>query len=80
MAFKKPEKPTDWKIQVTLDRKALLEDITRLTRILARQRVAVTVSASSREEAEEKAKEHLMQHIEVPWCYVKALNPRRLPT
>lgn len=74
------EGPTDWTVQVTLNRKALVEDITRLTMILARQRVAVIVSASSREEAEEKAKEHLMRHVEVPWCYVKALNPRRLPT
>jgi len=74
------ERPTDWKVQVTLDRKALAEDIIRLTRILARQRVAVIVSASSREEAEEKAKDHLLLQAGISKFYTKALNPRRLPT
>ena len=74
------EEPTDWMVQVTLDRRALAKDITRLTMILARQRVAVLVSASSREEAEEKAKTQLQRSLKTPLCYVKALNPRRLPT
>jgi len=45
------EEPTDWRIQVILDRKALVEDIDKLLHILARQRVIVIISASSREEA-----------------------------
>ena len=74
------EAPSDWKVQVTLDRKALVDDIAKLVRMLARQRVAVIVSASSREEALEEARGRLLLHVGVPACYVKALTPRRLPT
>ena len=72
------EEPTDWKVQVTLDRVALAKDITTLVRILEQQRVTVIVSASSREEAEEKAKAHLQRSLKAPACYVKALTPRRM--
>ncbi len=74
------EEPTDWMVQVTLDRRALAKDIDTLVHILARQRVAVLVSASSREEAEEKAKAQLQRSLKTPLCYVKALTPRKLPT
>lgn len=74
------EESTDWKVDITLDRGALVRDIDTLVHILARQRVFCTVHASNSKEAEEKAKEHLMRNIKVPWCYVKALNARRLPT
>jgi len=74
------EELTDWKVQVVLDRKALVEDITKLAQILARQRVAVIVSASSRELAEEKARVYLPLHAGISWCYVKSLSSRRLPT
>ena len=74
------EAPSDWKIEITLNRKALTEDIIRLTRILARQRIPIIVSASSLGEAEEKAREHLIRHGGLPLCYVKAMTPRRLPT
>ena len=74
------EESTDWKIQVVLDRKAIVEDITKLAQILARQRVIITVSASSREEALKKAEEHLHRYSSIPTVYVKALHPRKLPT
>lgn len=74
------EAPTDWKVQVILDRKAIVEDITRLAQILARQRVAVIVSASNSEEAIDKARAHLELHAEISESYMKAFNPRRLPT
>ena len=74
------EKPTDWRVKVTLDREALAEDIDKLVRILARQRVAVIVSASSREEALEKGREHLQRHNGISGIYIKDLQPRRLPT
>lgn len=74
------EESTDWKIQVVLDRKALVEDIAKMTKILARQRVIITVSASSREEALKKAEEHLQRYSGIPTVYVKTLHPRKLPT
>jgi hypothetical protein len=74
------EAPSDWKVQVVLDKKAIVEDITKLAQILARQRLAVIVSASSREEAEEKAKNHLLLHAGISEAYLKAYNSRRLPT
>jgi hypothetical protein len=74
------EEPTDWSVQVTLDRKALVEEITKLVQILALQRKAVIVFASSGEEASVKAKEHLQRYPGIPLGYIKALHPRRLPT
>jgi hypothetical protein len=74
------EAPSDWKVQVTLDRKAIVEDIDRLVRMLARQRVAVTVSAWNDEEAIAKARAHLELHSDISEAYMKAFNPRRLPT
>ena len=74
------EEPMDWRIQVVLDRRALVEDIDKLVRILARQRVIVTVSALSREEALKKSEEHLQRISGIPTVYVKAMHPRKLPT
>ena len=74
------EGPTDWKVQVTLDRKALVEDITKLVQILARERIYYTVAASSRSEAMEKAKACVQRIGGVPACYVRSLDPRKLPT
>ena len=74
------EEPTDWKVQVVLDRRAIVEDITKLAQILARERIYYTVAASSREEAIEKAKVCLQRHVGVPACYVRSFHPRRLPT
>jgi hypothetical protein len=74
------EAPSDWKVQVTLDRKAIVEDITKLVKMLAQQRWAVIVSASSSKEAIEKASLHLMVHSGVSPLYTKVFNPRRLPT
>jgi hypothetical protein len=74
------EKPTDWRIQVVLDRKALVEDIDKLTKILARQRTYCTVSAVNEAEALKKAEEHLKLYSGIPTVYVKAMHPRRLPT
>ena len=74
------EEPTDWKVQVTLDRKALVEDITKLAQILARQRVAVTVSAVNEADALKKAEEHLQRISGIPTVYVKAMHPIKLPT
>ena len=72
------EKPTDWKVAVDLDRRALVEDIDKLVRILARQRVAVTVSAVSEAEALKKAEEHLRLYSGIPKVYVKAMHPRKV--
>ena len=71
---------TDWKVQVILDRDTLVADIAKLAKILARQRVAVMVSASNREDAEERAKQYLRLYIGIPEVYLKTLHPRRLPT
>jgi len=71
---------TDWKVQAILDRDALVEDIAKLAKILARQRVAVIVSASSREDAEMAARKHIQQYMAIPGVYLKTLHPRRLPT
>jgi len=72
------EKPTDWRIQVVLDRRALVEDIAKLTKILARQRTYCIVSAVNEAEALKKAEEHLKLHSGIPTVYVKAMHPRRL--
>jgi hypothetical protein len=74
------EEPTDWEVQVVLDRRAIVEDITKLAQILARERIYYTVSASSREEAIEKAKVHLQRFVGVPERYVRSLDPQKLPT
>ncbi len=74
------EAPGDWKIWVIIDRKLLTKDINTLVHILARQRMAILVSASSEAEAIVKARELLQRSLKTPACYVKALNPRRLPT
>ena len=74
------EEPTDWKVQVVLDRRAIVEDITKLAQILARERIYYTVAASSRDEAIEKAKVCLQRHVGVSERYVRSLHPRKLPT
>ena len=74
------EEPTDWVVQVILDRGAIVDDITKLVHVLGRQRISYTVSASSGEEAIAKAAERLKRHTGVQGYYVKALNPRRMPT
>ena len=74
------EAPTDWKIMVTLDRKALVEDIDKLVHILARQRPCCIVSAVNEAEALKKAEERLKQHYGIPAMYVKDMLPRKLPT
>ena len=74
------EAPSDWKVQVVLDRKAIVEDITKLAQILARQRVTVIVSASDSEDAIDRAKTHLILQTGILESYMKAFNPRRLPT
>lgn len=74
------EEPTDWRVAVVLDEGPPIEDIDKLVRILARQRMIITVSASSREEAEEKARAHAQRYAGIPSVYVKALHPRKLPT
>ena len=71
---------TDWKVQVILDRDALVEDISQLAKILARQRVAVIVSASSGEDAKVAARKHLQKYMAIPEVYLKTLHPRKLPT
>jgi len=71
---------TDYKVTVILDRQALVEDIAKLAKILARQRVFVLVSASSGEDAEVVARKHIQQYMAIPEVYLKTLRPRRLPT
>ena len=73
------EAPGDWKVQVTLDRKDLVETINRAARSLARQKIYYIVSASTEAEALEKAKAVLERDLKIPVCYVKVLTPRRLP-
>ena len=60
------EAPGDWKVTITLDRKAIVEEITELVHMLARQRVAVIVSASSQDEALEMAKARLQAGFGTP--------------
>jgi hypothetical protein len=48
--------------------------------MLAQQRWAVIVSASSSKEAIDKASIHLMVYSEVSPLYTKAFHPRKLPT
>lgn len=74
------EKPTDWKVEAKLDKKALVEDITKLAQILARQRAIVIVSAMNEADALKKAEERLQRYIGIPTVYVKAMHPRKLPT
>jgi hypothetical protein len=74
------EKPTNWRIQVVLDRRALVEDIAKLTKILARQRTYCVVSAVNEAEALKKVEERLQRINGIPTVYVKAMHPRRLPT
>jgi hypothetical protein len=71
---------SDWKVQVTLDRKAIRKDIAKLEQILARERIYYTVAARSRDEAMGKTKACVRRYLEVPTRYVRSLNPRRLPT
>lgn len=72
------EASSDYRVTVTLDRGLLVLDIERLVKILARQRMAIIVSASSMKEAEERAREHLLR-TGISTTYIKALTPRRLP-
>jgi hypothetical protein len=74
------EVPSDWKVQVTLDRKAIRKDITKLEKILARERIYYTVAARSRDEAIGKAGACVRRYLDVPTRYVRSLSPRRLPT
>lgn len=71
---------TDWKVRAVLDRAALVEEIARLARILARQRVAVIVSAESEEEAVFEARVHLQRHAGISAAFLADLRARRLPT
>jgi hypothetical protein len=74
------EELSDWEVVVTLNRKAIVEKITKLAEFLAREKIYYTVAASSRDEAIEKAKVYLQRHVGVPERYVRSLHPRRLPT
>lgn len=74
------EELSDWKVHVILDRKTLVDDITRLAQVLAREKTYYTVSASSREEALQKTEEYLQRYLGIGPAYVSAMHPRRLPT
>ena len=74
------EELTDWKVQVTLDRRAIIDDIDKLVRVLARERIYYTIAASSRLEAMEKTRGLFLLHTGVPTRYVRSLAPRKLPT
>jgi hypothetical protein len=71
---------SDWKVQVILDRKAIVHDITMLAQVLARERIFYLVAASSREEAMKKGKRSFVFVTGAPERYVRSLNPRKLPT
>ena len=74
------EELSDWKVQIVLDRKALVDDITKLVQILARGPIYYTVAASSREAAIRKTEEYLHTYLDIGPAYVRAMHPRRLPT
>ena len=71
---------SDWKVHITLDRKAIAKDIAKLADLLAREKIYYTVAASSRDGAMEKATGFFLLHTEVPERYVGSLDPRKLPT
>lgn len=71
---------TDYKVTVTIDRKRVVEDITKLAQILARKDIVIIVSASTKEEAIQQAKTLLQQNMRITETYVKKLRPRKLPT
>lgn len=74
------EESVDYKVTVTLNREALVEDITKLAQILARRRTFCVVSAVNEAEALKKAEEHLKVINGILTVYVEAMHPRKLPT
>jgi hypothetical protein len=74
------EAPTDWKVQVTVRKGAIVEYLTTLAELLVRERIYYTVAASSREEAISEARRLFLLHNNVPERYVRSYDPRRLPT
>jgi len=71
---------SDWKVQVTLNKTAIVLEITKLAELLARERIYYTVAASSRDNAMEKTLDILQRIGEVHPRYVRSLDPRKLPT
>lgn len=74
------EVKTDYKVTVTLDRKRIVEDITKLAQLLTKKNIPVIVSASNKEEATYKAMLRLQQNMGISDAYMKRLQPTKLPT
>jgi hypothetical protein len=71
---------SDWKVHVTLNKKAIVNDITMLAQVLARERIFYLVAASSRLDAMEKAKRSFVFVTGAPERYVRSYDPQKLPT
>jgi hypothetical protein len=68
----------DWKVEATVDRELIMDEIVQLLEILKRQRISCIVAAVDEDEAIERASRHLEVHMGIPNRFVKSLHPKML--
>ncbi|MEM2997306.1 MAG: hypothetical protein QXK52_07335 [Candidatus Bathyarchaeia archaeon] len=68
----------DWKVEATVDRELITDEIAQLLGILKRQRISCIVSASDEDEAINEASKRLENHMGIPSRFVKNLHPKML--
>lgn len=68
----------DWKVEATIDREKMVEEIVQLLNILKRQKIYCIISAEDEAGAREEAMRRLEQHMGIPGRFVRSLHPRRL--
>jgi hypothetical protein len=73
----RPER-LDWRVEVTVDREPVAEEIIQLLEILKRRRISCIVAAVDEDEAVERASRHLEIHMGIPNRFMRNLHPRML--
>lgn len=77
MRVNKPSR-VDWKVEATVDRELIVEEIIQLLSILKRQRISCIVSAVDEDEALGEASRRLEHHMGIPKRFVRNLHPKVL--
>ncbi|MEM2127117.1 MAG: hypothetical protein QXH67_02725 [Candidatus Bathyarchaeia archaeon] len=68
----------DWKVEATVHREQIMEEVIQLLTILKRQKISCIVSASDEDEAITEASNRLETKMGNQGRFVKNLNPKML--
>jgi hypothetical protein len=68
----------DWRVEATVDRGFMVEEMDQLPEIRRRRRISCIVAAVDEDEAVERASRHLEIHMGIPNRFMRNLHPRML--